>query len=222
MGDPKAVRAHCNKCLITTSHVIIGEHGRNYSDSEGDRWVAVRYEMLLCRGCEDVTFRTVSTDSETIDPEGRPVERTVYYPPEISRRQPSWLYDLRTNYKQRVLHSLLIEVYTALHQDLRTLAAAGVRTIIDNTMTAKVGDQGTFAATLKKFVQKGFIAQTLAEFLEKTIDAGSASAHRAFTPTPEDLNLLLDTAENLIESVFIYPDRMKNLSKRVPRRRKKK
>jgi hypothetical protein len=117
---------------------------------------------------------------------------------------------------------LLDEVYKAIHGNLNTLAAAGIRTIVDVTMTAKVGDRGTFGKTLGEFEQRGFIAPKHAEFLDKTIDAGNASAHRAFTPTPKDLQLLMDIAENLIESVFIYPDRMKEFSKRVPQRKKRK
>ncbi len=222
MGDLKTERSHCNRCLNVTNNELLFERERIWEDREGDRWRRVRYQMLLCRGCETVGFRTVSIDSEAISPEGEPEPIFTYYPPEISRREPSWLHDLWVKYNQPVLHNLLVEVYTALQQDLRTLAAAGVRTIIDTAMTTKVGDKGTFGASLKEFEQKGFIALNHVEFLKNTLDAGSASAHRAFTPSRDDLNLLLDIAENLIEGVFIYPERMKDFSKRVPRRRRKK
>jgi hypothetical protein len=64
------------------------------------------------------------------------------------------LHDLWIKYDQPILHNLLVEVYTELQQDLQTLAAAGVRPIIDAAMTAKVGDQGAFGATLNEFKQK--------------------------------------------------------------------
>jgi hypothetical protein len=89
-------------------------------------------------------------------------------------------------------------------------------------MMAAVGDFGTFPKTLAEFQACGFIAQNQVEIVEGIIDAGNASAHRAYRPSRGELATLLDIAENLIESVFIHPKRLKEVSKNVPKRKKKK
>lgn len=217
--EEKIARSHCNYCLKETKHRLLHSVVQNFDDEENFVYGATEYQMLECLGCESVTFREVSTSSEDRDEEGNLSESFTYYPPRTERPEPSWINDLwRQN---ETLRDLLKEIYVAFHADARTLAAAGIRTLIDATMTAKVKDQGSFLQTLRQFEKAGFIAQRQVDVLKDTIDAGSASAHRAFTPRRSDLRILLDIAENLIENVFIHPVQMKETSRRVPKRRRK-
>jgi len=120
------------------------------------------------------------------------------------------------------IQSLLNEIYVAIHEDLRVLAGNGIRTILDMVMTRKVGDVGDFAAKLSAVENAGLVSKSNREFLEVTIKAGSASAHRGFKPTQTDLNLLLDITENLISSIYVLPGEVKSLSERVPSRAQRK
>ena len=46
------------------------------------------------------------------------------------------------------------------------------------------------------------------------VDAGSASAHRGWTPSEKDLDLMAALLENFIEENFIIPERSAYLMKR--------
>ena len=144
-----------------------------------------------------------------------------YFPAAVSRRKPDWFSgSLRREHKEIV--SLLNEIYAAVHEDLRVLAAMGIRTLIDLVITDKVGDIGSFPTKLFAVEKEEFISPKNREFLEVTIDAGSASAHRGFKPSQEDLKLLLDITENLIASIYVLPGQVKALSTKVPPRSQKK
>lgn len=227
-SESEILEASCNKCLGRTKHRLIGRHGAVFDlpgyEEDDTLYESIYYEMLLCCGCESVTFRKISTttDPEEFDEDG-PIENKTeeYYPPPMSRRQPVWLSELFRKPSSRDLYSLMTEVYAAVNADLHIIASIGVRTIIEKAMTTKVGDRGSFRKTLTEFQERGYIATKETKFLERTIDAGSASAHRAYRPSRGDLSILVDIAENLIERVFIYPEKLDAVARKIPRRRKR-
>jgi hypothetical protein len=109
-------------------------------------------------------------------------------------------------------------IFCVILEGFNILAAVGIRTLVDLVMTKKIGDVGDFPVKLREFKNKGFIAEQQVQFLNNTIDAGSASTHRAYRPSDTDLNILLDVAENLITTVFILPERSAKAAKSVPPR----
>ncbi|SRR6266436_5542118 len=213
----EVVKAHCNKCLRETNHELYAKKQVSWAgdDMQGQE----SYEIVICRGCDTVRFRQVSTGSEIYDEHGNFGEDVSYFPSAVSRQKPTWLGGTsRFPFEQREIASLLNEVYAAIHEDLRVLAAIGIRTILDMVMTGKVGDVGPFQAKVSAFEKAGFISPEHGKFLLETIDAGSASAHRGFRPSEENLKLLLDISENLISSIYIFPDAVGEMSKNVPPR----
>lgn len=214
----EAVRAHCNKCLRETNHDLHAKKEVRWVDE--DTQGSESYEIVICRGCDTVRFRQVSTGTEIYDEEGNFVEDVSYFPSAVSRQKPEWLGNWsRFRSEQSEIASLLNEVYAVLHEDLRVLASIGIRTILDMFMTEKVGDVGTFQAKVSALEKARFITPEHGKFLVQTIDAGSASAHRGFRPTAENLKLLLDITENLISSIYVFPHAVNAMSKNVPRRK---
>ena len=57
-----------------------------------------------------------------------------------------------------------------------------------------------------------------AEVLEVALDAGSAAAHRAFRPDPDDLNAVMDIIENLLHSIYHLEKLATRLKKTTPPR----
>lgn len=219
VGD--IVKAHCNSCLKQTNHILVAERKVIWEDEDDGIDGENRYEIVSCCGCDSVGFRRVSTDCIHLNKQGEPREEIKYFPSAISRRRPEWL-SVPFWVEHGEIESLLNEIYVAIHEDLRVLVATGVRTLIDMVVTEKVGDVGDFPSKLSAVEKSGFISPSNREFLEVTIDAGSASAHRGFKPSQKDLNLLLDITENLISSIYILPDEIKALSQKVPPRPKRK
>ena len=224
--EVEILKAHCNQCggerwhellhqeTVRGSEVV--EHGFQIDWED-------RHEMLKCRGCESVSMRHLHWFSEDTEPDGRPAVYTSYYPPAISRREPRWLElvdDILADDEQRYVVSVLREIYAALHNDARRLASMGIRALIERMMIHKVGDTGSFSGNLAKFESDGFISSKQRERLATILDAGHAAIHRAFNPSKEDLDTLMDITESVVETVYAHEEKTKLLQKRVPAKKK--
>lgn len=214
MSREKVTRAPCRHCLRETKHIVIGL--RNTSDEaevEGFGHIdwSDSYEMLECAGCETVCLRQTHCFSEEPEP------KVTYYPPAVSRRMPLWRYK-----SPHRIADLMGEVYMALHNDSRSLALMGARTIVDLLLVDKVGDTGTFGSKLQMLEAQGFVGKQSIAILEAALDAGSAAAHRAFKPTTEQLNQVMDIVENLLQSVYVLEKSAAEIRKATPKRPGKK
>jgi hypothetical protein len=118
------------------------------------------------------------------------------------------------------LFPLLTEVYSAVQNDLRCLAAMGIRAILEVVMRNKVGDQRTFKVLLDEFQKAGYLSTRQAGSLDSILEAGHAAIHRGWEPTDEDIAALLDITEAVIETTYLHERRAQALEKRVPRRPK--
>jgi hypothetical protein len=153
---------------------------------------------------------------------GDPYEvKTHYFPPTPTRILPAWLKQLKGN-----LRKLMPEIYEALNHNLRSLASTGIRTIVDQTIMDKVGDKGTFGDKLNALINTGIIDIDDAKLLDTIIEAGSASAHRAFVPTTKTLLHMIDIMESMLDQIYIAPQnrlalikKAENVKKNTPRRR---
>ena len=135
-------RLHCNTCGAKTKHEIVAEqtrHGSEPYDEDYDvTWTTI-YDVLECRGCEEMTLRRrfyfSEWDSGDVD--------VTYYPPRIARRLPPWKDKLPAE-----ILEILKEVYAALQADSRSLATMGTRALIDMVILQQVGDVGNFEGSV--------------------------------------------------------------------------
>jgi len=152
-------------------------------------------------------------------PEFEPETLYYYYPPLIFRPPPRWLLQLDPFLPgERTVQELLEEVYVALQNDLRRLATMGIRAILEHVMIDKVGDHGTFGSNLNAFEEKGFVSKSQRAILESVLEAGHATIHRAFSPSPGELVALIDITENVIESIYLNELRVAKVAGKVPPR----
>lgn len=223
-------KAHCNFCVGKRNHLFIHKHERKWEEQISDDppdWIYGKdlYELLQCAGCERITLRHTAWFCGDCDDEGSPIPRVSYYPPPIFRRQPKWLLGMEGLHfivsPISFVPRLFKEVYTALHDDCPSLAAMGIRALLERVMITQVADQGTFAKNLLAFQEQGFISVRQQEVLEATLEVGHASIHRAYDPTPDDLRMTLDITENILESVYVSGDQAKKLKQRVPPKNQK-
>jgi Domain of unknown function (DUF4145) len=188
-------RVHCNRCRQETKHeVLFSKERYEHDEIDGvpidELRFTNRYSVLECLGCGDITFRWKETWDA--DPDGENAE-TALFPPRVSRSLPKWELQLPIE-----LQELLREVYNALHADGRRLAMMGARTIIERTMTIKIGDQGTFEENLREFENAGFLSRRSREFLKTALAVGHAAAHRGHSAEPDEVNTVMDIVENLL------------------------
>lgn len=174
------------------------------------------FETLKCLGCGEVKIRHTKWISDE-DP------LVVYFPPAVFRPEPAWVQDLGQEIPlgEEPVLILLRETYVAMHNNLMTLAAMGVRALIERIMILKTGDRGKFGENLKKFENAGFVSRIQRERLESVLEVGHAAIHRGMTPSREDMTVVLDIVEHLIETVYLHEVKLEGIKVRIPKRDKK-
>lgn len=212
------VKAHCNTCSGDRNHEVLHVEKTVWSEEEQGIWGSDNYEMLRCSGCESIKLRHTSYFSEEEFP------TTTYFPPPVFRQEPRWFRNLwfQLKHEEQNVHSLLNEVYVALQNNQKALAAMGIRALLEHVMVAKCGDNGGFARNLEKFEKAGFVSQIQRQSLETILEAGHATIHRAFQPSKDDLITLVDIAESIVEGVYVHGPKVEKLKKRIPSRTTKK
>jgi uncharacterized protein DUF4145 len=209
---PHIEEVHCNTCHRRTNHRRVHQHRRTGGHPREEcGWWSAEYELFVCRGCDEVTLRQRERCYD--DEPGEAV--VTYFPPRVSRPQPAWLGRI----KDENVTALLKEVYAALHADSRRLAMMGCRGVLDRMMVKAVGDVGTFEQKLARMVAQQLLSQPDRGVLAAAIDAGSASAHRGYLPTPEALDHVVSIVEHTVQATLL-PSVAKEIKRTTPRRRK--
>ena len=211
------IQAPCNDCGRKTDHEVLKAHSKTVSDGhEGCEWRTTRYRMLECRGCHFISLQRSVTSFE--DDQGAP-PKTEYFPPPISRREPSWIGELIMNAPIGLdLPDLLDEIYSALHAGNRRLATMGARALLDKVLTDKVTDVGSFEKKLDALVAQEFATRKQREILEAALDVGNAASHRGHCPTAKQLELVMDIVESIMQQIYVLPNAATELKKSTPPR----
>jgi hypothetical protein len=210
------IQAHCNACGGDRTHDQLHHEKTSWEIESFDIRGIDTFETLKCLGCGEIKLRHTKWVSDE-DP------RVTYFPPAAFRPEPSWLGELWQELplgEEQIL-TLLREVYIALHNNLLTLAAMGVRALIERIMILKTGDHKTFGENLKQFEGAGFVSRIQRERLQAVLEVGHAAIHRGLTPTRQDMITVLDIVEHLVETVYIQQEKLIALKVRIPKRSKR-
>jgi hypothetical protein len=211
-------KCYCNTCLGYRKHTVLYSKNQHHEDYRDGGSIFLYYEdnnyiLAECNGCEHITLvieTTSSADSEI---------GITYYPPKVTRKEPKWLYDLMINeiFLDPYKYDFLKEIYNALSTSNLRLAVIGIRSLLEQIMIEKVGDNKTFAKNLDKFQSEGYMSKVQQNAIKPVIEAGHASTHRGFKATADEVCQLMDIVENLIESIYIN----QNISSRlkIPKRK---
>src|SRR5258707_3203307 len=140
---------------------------------------------------------------------------TTYWPAPVERKPPKWIESIE--FADQTLGRLLTEMYAALNNDLRVLAAIGARTAFDRSSELLGVDASLqFRQKLEDLVKLGKVGTDEQETLRVLVDAGSAAAHRGWRPKAAELNTMMDVIEAFLYRSFIVGDGIKKLKASVP------
>lgn len=218
MKVSEVIKERCNSCGPSVNHTVLDIRKRHDSELIEDHfeisWGDI-YTILKCNGCDAVKIKHDDWFSEDTGPMGQPNLNTRYYPPSIFRKPPDWLRELDSEWH---ITKLFKEVYSSLQNDCPSLAAMGLRAILEAVMIDKVKDQGGFHANLKAFESAGFISRLQLEILEKALEVGHASIHRGLIPKNDQVIFSLDLAETLVHHLYLLKDKAVVATSDIPKR----
>lgn len=217
--------AHCNRCGSDTTHQIAREFEIAYKSMDGlsDSIVDMElktYEILTCRGCNEVHF----VHRETVyrgEPHDDEVEERRY-PPIHKPPRPDWIKDLSAwsllpdEGAPPVpfgLRDLLEQVYGARDQGWATLATAGMRIAIEMTLGQILGRKGEgkgLASLLGMACKEKLLnPECLSAAKAHVKEAGNAAAHRGYKPGDDGLSALIEDMEMILAHLLVEPRRQK-------------
>lgn len=212
---------HCPECGPDRRAEVLAKHVEMWEDRSVSGSEA--YAVLKCGGCGAIYFQQGSECSEDMDFEydenGEPIAipkpKFSYWPLPFRRARPPWIPTLKDN----SLREVLAEVYGALDVDHRILAAIGARTALDRAMVLLgATEYKSFAAKLEELVFSKIVSDHERQILGVLTDAGSASAHRGWRPTAENLATIMDGTENFLHRTLVVGKAASAMKQRVPRR----
>jgi len=205
----------CNRCGRKSFHwpISSGEVRKEPIKRRGGEYRYQTFDVMECRDCKSLTL---CIDTK-IHPGGGDsyIHKTEYYPPRLTRERPIWLKTIDPQLKK-----LLEEIYEALDCSLFFIASTGIRTVIDRLIVEKIGDVGSYKNKVIALEKKGIIDSEEKEMLFAVIDAGSASAHRGFSPTKKIITQMTDIMEKMLHRIYIESKDKASLLKKASSIRK--
>lgn len=215
--NKKEVVSYCRQCGGDRHHLLCAEKNRSWQSDDSPMCGGDTWSIVECRGCHTVTFLHSHWLSEDIDFDGASIIHKDLYPPAHQRKMPEWFLDFEFlhcfNLNDLWVPYLLKDIYEAIGMKSYALAAMGLRALLDFIVTSKAEDGNDFRAKLKKMHGGGLIGETQIETIYAAFDAGSAAAHRGYSPTLEDVSTLLDITESLLRQLYVAPAQQERQAK---------
>jgi hypothetical protein len=208
--DGQTPMASCAECSNTTRHEVLASVELLGSYPAID-WKEI-FQIVQCRGCETLSFRKVSTNSEAWDgyyePDGSPVqvyrEEIETYPSREIAREP--VEDFNTlPPKVRLIY---VETLNALSSNQPVLAGIGIRAIVETICKDANSPGSNLSSRIDGLVGLGKLSSDGAATLHKLRVLGNAAAHDVVPHDEDQLALGLDVVEHVLEALYILPKKM--------------
>src|SRR5216683_5452923 len=119
-------KTSCGRCKCKTKHVVLFNETRTYHDDRWDYSSSDNYQIIECAGCESISFRHSSINSEDSDEEGQPFATVDLYPsPDV--REPIKI-NVHLPFK---VGNVYMESLVAMNNSAPILAAIGLRAVVE-------------------------------------------------------------------------------------------
>lgn len=200
----------CRQCCRETNHKIVAsyiEEGADETDYHNHYYWTDISQIIQCAGCELVSFRTVSTNSEDYeyDERGQSAYETIKFYPGRS----TGLKGIDRRFVPFRIAQLYEETKSAIENDLSIVGGIGVRAILD----AICKDVKAVGKDLYKKIddlhEKSLVTAEGVAALHKIRLLGNKSAHEAASHSRDQLSLALEIVEYILVGTYVMPEKVK-------------
>lgn len=211
---PGKHRFICRECSKETVHVIVAAYIENGSEDcgggNGVDWQKVD-QIIQCQGCESVSFRVISTNSEDYewDPEGMIYnESVIYYPGRSAglKAIDSYLLpqDVQGIYQETVL---------AIENEQNILAGIGIRVLIETICKDLNAKGANLHDKINSLREKAIVTPEGVATLHKLRVLGNDAAHEVKKHTSTQLSLAIQIIEHMLDGTYIIPTKVSDAFK---------
>ncbi len=199
----------CNRCDNTTNHLVCSSAEISWGNDD-IQGIDI-YEIIQCSGCNSISFRTASSNSDDVDQDdnGNMIhpETVEIYPNRLMGRAAlEDIYSLPDK-----VRSIYQETHSALCTKLKILAGIGIRALIEAVCSEEKAKGRTLEKRIDDLVMKEVLTRRNADILHKTRLLGNEAAHEIKAPSDVELDVAFDIVENLLETVYIIPKKAERL-----------
>lgn len=200
--QPEKLKVHCLSCMRKTNHAVLYEtlHEDSLPDHQISWWS--RYQVVACRGCERISYRTTSGNSEEYDYEAEEELITEQlYPGRTGGKSVMERHEWLPATTGRIYR----EVLQALNNDAPILATIGLRALIESVCIERGVKDKTLIKSIDNLADQGLLSREQAGFLHTHRFLGNLAAHEMKPPSPKILDSALDIAETLLKTIYVLP-----------------
>ena len=203
----------CGRCNRQTNHKVLTSV-QYYWDAHGEIQGYDYYETISCLGCDEISFRLASTNSEDIDQDenGKIIhpETEELFPQRLIGRSP--LDD--QHFLPLKIRQIYKETHSALSSKLKILAGVGIGALIESVCLEEKAKGSNLKERINDLVKNGILTQKNTEILHRTRFLRNRSIHEIEAATDTELSVAFDIMENLLQTVYIIPKKADGLKEK--------
>ena len=207
----QGIKCACRECRRDTKHLVVveaTEHGTvnpTWDPQYQIDW-STEYQLVQCQGCDTLSFRRASTNSEEGPVEIAPDqwEEIVHediYPSPVEGRTPV----ADANLLPEKVDRIYAETLSALNNRQEVLCGVGIRAIIETVCKDKQALDQNLYKRINTLVTLGVLTKDGADILHKLRSLGNDAAHEVKPHSLQELGLALDVVDHLLLGVYILP-----------------
>lgn len=199
----------CRECSKETLHVIVAAYTEQGSEDCGGgnsvHWEKVD-QIIQCQGCESVSFRVSSTNSDDFDwePEGMSLNESVtYYPGRSAGLKAIDSYLLPAG-----VQGIYQETVLAIENEQSILAGIGIRALIETICKDLNAEGNNLHDKINSLRAKAIVTNEGVATLHKLRVLGNDAAHEVKKHTNKQLSLALQIIEHMLDGTYIIPSKV--------------
>lgn len=195
------IRVLCEQCSKETHHEVLATQTAKSSYEEDYGW-STNFQIVMCCGCDTISFREETWIDWDIDPEtGEQTPTVKLYPPRIAGRRPLE----NAYYLPPTIGRIYREILSAMNNSSVILAAIGLRTLIEGVCTDQKVKGPTLENKIDALSSDGVLSSNQAKILHAHRFLGNVAAHEIEPAKSQELVVALDIAETLLKTIYILP-----------------
>lgn len=220
------MKVFCSLCKRETNHEVLREKKRQIKDEDVQVIFYDEWQIIQCMGCENISFRHASSNSDDYDNEdGSPWVTIRLYP-----QRGDDILPIKGYYNAPInVRNVYRETIDAFNNALYLLCAGGLRATIESICNAegisdgpidkkKTGDptkirrSKNLMGKINGLHEKGLITKKQADILHEHRFLGNDALHSLDTPSKKLLKIAIDIVEHTLDALYEIGDKAEELA----------
>jgi len=209
----------CRECAKETYHYIIfsyDEHGRQDCGQGNEVSWLEKNQIIQCLGCDTVSFRTVLTDSESVDYYYRDDGNTGVYHIETIKYYPARIDGLKS-IDVSMLPLKILDIYRetvlAIESEQYVLAGIGIRAIVETVCKELSANGKNLHEKIDSLKDMSIVTPEGAKTLHRLRVLGNNAAHEVKSHDYSQLQLAMKIIDHMLDGTYVIPQQVQSVFK---------